>query len=76
MKRILLIIGALLLSASLIYAIEDCKLLRSPDICSTSIVFAYGGDLWLVGREGGDARRQACPRDPGAADRARAVPSR
>ncbi|MFB0565980.1 MAG: PDZ domain-containing protein [Candidatus Aminicenantaceae bacterium] len=57
MKKLLSIIGIFLLSASLIYAIDDCKLLRDPDICSTSIVFVYGGDLWIVEREGGNARR-------------------
>ncbi|MBV9083510.1 MAG: PD40 domain-containing protein, partial [Acidobacteriaceae bacterium] len=32
-------------------------LLRSPDVSKTQIVFEYAGDLWIVGREGGDARR-------------------
>jgi tricorn protease len=32
-------------------------LLRSPAISAKSICFEYGGDLWLVPREGGDARR-------------------
>ncbi len=33
------------------------RLLRQPDISRTSIVFVYGGDLWLVPRAGGTARR-------------------
>src|SRR5438128_10503443 len=31
-------------------------LFRYPDVSATDIVFVYGGDLWLVGREGGTAR--------------------
>jgi hypothetical protein len=32
-------------------------LLRKPALGPVSICFAYGGDLWLVGRDGGAARR-------------------
>jgi tricorn protease len=32
-------------------------LLRFPTVSKTQIVFNYAGDLWIVGREGGDARR-------------------
>ncbi|MGA8762216.1 MAG: protease, partial [Candidatus Sulfotelmatobacter sp.] len=32
-------------------------LLRDPTVSKTQIVFNYGGDLWIVSREGGDARR-------------------
>ncbi|HEY7352094.1 MAG TPA: protease, partial [Terriglobales bacterium] len=32
-------------------------LLRMPSVSSTQIVFNYGGNLWIVGRDGGDARR-------------------
>jgi tricorn protease len=32
-------------------------LLRRPTVSKTQIVFNYGGDLWVVGREGGAARR-------------------
>ena len=33
------------------------RLLRNPTVSKTQIVFEYGGDLWIVGRDGGDARR-------------------
>jgi tricorn protease len=33
------------------------KLLRQPDISKTGVVFVYGGDLWVVPRSGGLARR-------------------
>jgi tricorn protease len=32
-------------------------LLRYPTLSQTQIVFNYGGDLWIVSREGGDARQ-------------------
>ena len=28
-----------------------------PSVSSTQIVFNYGGNLWIAGRDGGDARR-------------------
>ncbi|HEX8117382.1 MAG TPA: hypothetical protein VF521_08920, partial [Pyrinomonadaceae bacterium] len=33
------------------------QLLQSPTLSRTHIAFAYGGDLWTVPREGGDAAR-------------------
>lgn len=36
---------------------EATRLLRHPDVSDTQIVFDHGGDLWIVGREGGEARR-------------------
>ena len=32
-------------------------LLRTPVLSRTQIAFTYAGDLWVVGREGGEARR-------------------
>ena len=32
-------------------------LLRKPSVSKTEIVFNYAGDLWIVARDGGDARR-------------------
>ena len=32
-------------------------LLRKPTISKTQIAFSYGGDLWVVDRNGGEARR-------------------
>ena len=39
-------------------------LLRQPAVSKTQIVFNYAGDLWIVGRDGGDAR----PADVGGRD--------
>src|SRR6516164_5221078 len=32
-------------------------LLRKPTVSKTQIAFSYGGDLWIVDRNGGEARR-------------------
>jgi tricorn protease len=32
-------------------------LMQSPTVSKTQIAFAYGGDIWIVDRNGGDARR-------------------
>ncbi|MGA8266870.1 MAG: DPP IV N-terminal domain-containing protein, partial [Candidatus Acidiferrales bacterium] len=32
-------------------------LMRKPTVSKTQIAFSYGGDLWIVDRSGGDARR-------------------
>src|SRR5262249_46274843 len=33
------------------------QLLREPTVSATQICFSYAGDLWIVDRKGGDARR-------------------
>jgi tricorn protease len=33
------------------------RLLRQPTVSATQIAFTYAGDVWVVGRAGGDARR-------------------
>src|SRR5204863_4224546 len=32
-------------------------LLRQPTVSNTQIAFAYAGDIWVAGRDGGDAKR-------------------
>ena len=39
------------------HALEECRLLRQPDIEGDHIVFVYAGDLWTVARAGGVATR-------------------
>src|SRR6185295_17515762 len=41
-------------------------LLQAPSLSTTQIAFAYGGSLWIVPREGGEARRLVIG-DPGTA---------
>ncbi len=36
---------------------QGTRLLRQPTISSKHIVFVYADDLWLVDRDGGDAKR-------------------
>ena len=38
-------------------ALEECRLMRMPDIQADRIVFVYAGDLWTVARGGGSAAR-------------------
>src|SRR5213593_161870 len=48
---------ALIVIAPGAHALEECRLLRQPDIERDHIVFAYAGDLWTVARAGGVATR-------------------
>lgn len=36
---------------------QETRLLRQPNIGNTQIAFIYGGDIWVVGKDGGDAKR-------------------
>ena len=38
-------------------ALEECRLMRMPDIQGDHIVFVYAGDLWTLPRAGGVAQR-------------------
>ena len=53
----LLAVAAAALSSSTPRAQTAPLLLRDPAISQTQIAFSYGGDLWIVDRAGGDARR-------------------
>jgi len=41
--------------------IPDALMLRFPDVSADRIVFVYAGDLWVVAKEGGLARRLSSP---------------
>src|SRR4051812_25126716 len=67
MKHLLLRLSCALVVASCANAqAEKPLLLQSPALSQTQIVFGYGGSLWTVAREGGDARRLVIG-DPGTA---------
>jgi tricorn protease len=53
----LLMAMALVLGTRPAAALEECRLLRMPDIQGETIVFVYAGDLWKVARSGGVATR-------------------
>ena len=40
----------------------DARMLREPDVSATHISFVYAGDIWLVEKAGGTARRLSSPR--------------
>jgi tricorn protease len=40
-----------------VVAAEDTRLVRQPAVSETHIAFVYAGDLWIVDRSGGQARR-------------------
>jgi tricorn protease len=40
----------------------DALMLRFPDVSKSEIVFVYGGDVWIVSREGGVARKLSSPK--------------
>ena len=59
MKRTVLLV-TLLMFCGVVNAsaqTESPLLPRNPSISREQIAFVYAGDLWVVGREGGDARR-------------------
>jgi tricorn protease len=67
MKKLRLFLVLAGAAASITYGqSEKPLLLQSPALSKTQIVFAYGGSLWSVGRDGGDARRLVVG-DPGTA---------
>ena len=50
---------SLLLSIAIpiIVTAQGTRLLRHPTVSRELVAFAYAGDLWLVSRDGGQARR-------------------
>src|SRR5437016_9739643 len=56
--RIATLLGILVVLGALARAAEETPLLaHSPTVSKTHVVFAYGGYLWSVPRDGGDARQ-------------------
>lgn len=58
MKRRSMFFGLLLgVGIPIIVTAQGTRLLRHPTVSRDSVAFAYAGDLWLVSRDGGQARR-------------------
>jgi len=58
MKSRHLLFGLLLvLTVSVLASAQGTRLLRRPSVSRESVAFAYGGELWIVSRNGGEARR-------------------
>ena len=45
-----------------LFAQIDARMLQHPDVSSTQITFVYGGDVWLVPKEGGTAVKLSSPK--------------
>ena len=56
-RRLILFDLLLCLSISGIATAQDTRLLRHPTVSRDSVAFEYAGDLWIVPRSGGQARR-------------------
>jgi tricorn protease len=56
-SRIFVFIALIFLVFSSVQAQSDATLFQTPTVNKTSIVFSYAGDLWIVSRDGGDAKR-------------------
>jgi len=58
MRRILLACLSVLFASALTFSADSGPLLlQSPTLSKTQIAFAFGGDIWIVNRAGGDAQR-------------------
>ena len=49
------------LGATPIWAQIDARMLRYPDVSETQVAFVYAGDIWVVAKEGGSARKLSSP---------------
>jgi tricorn protease len=47
----------LVVTVSVLASAQGTRLLRRPTVSKDLVAFSYGGDLWVVSRNGGDARR-------------------
>lgn len=57
LRLVVALVVALLPLTAPAWAQEPPLLLQKPTLSRTSIVFSFAGDLWIVGRDGGEARR-------------------
>ena len=62
MNRSLAVLWMLCVSSAALFAQIDARMLQYPDVSQTHIVFSYGGDLWVVAKEGGTAVKLSSPR--------------
>ena len=66
MKKLLVILIAFVLAEGA-YAQINAKLMRYMDVSDTQITFVYGGDIWIVSKDGGMESAKATdmpPRNP------------
>ena len=61
MKKYAVLISLLLVGWQAIDAQVSARLFRYPDVSDKHIVFTYGGDLWIVDKNGGTASKLSSP---------------
>lgn len=61
MKKILLSAAFIILAVISTQAQVDASLFRFPDVSQNQITFVYGGDIWVVSKNGGFASRLSSP---------------
>lgn len=61
MKNSFLFICFSLLMMQYSSAQVSARMFRTPDVSQTQIVFSYGGDIWIVNKEGGTAAKLSSP---------------
>jgi len=61
MKKISALAFAVLALGALAWAQVDARMMQNPDVSKTRIVFTYGGDLWIVPKDGGTALKLSSP---------------
>ncbi len=62
MRRIFPWLALILFLTTPAFAAVDARMLRMPDVSATEIAFVYAGDIWLVPKTGGVARRLSTPK--------------
>lgn len=61
MRLTSLLVALALMCVAPVSAQIDARMLRWPDVSATEIAFVYAGDIWLVPKTGGLARRLSTP---------------
>lgn len=61
MKNIFLLFCLMMTAGMTAHAQVSARMFRTPDVSQTQIVFSYGGDIWIVDKQGGTASKLSSP---------------
>ena len=61
MKHFLFLLAIIGFAGTSAHAQVSARMFRTPDVSQTQIVFTYGGDLWIVDKNGGTASKLSSP---------------
>ncbi|HMA61082.1 MAG TPA: PDZ domain-containing protein [bacterium] len=61
-KKLFLFLAVATILVKGIFGQVDAKLMQHPDVSETQICFIYGGDIWVVDKEGGLAKKLSSPK--------------